>query len=136
ASASFHDVFGGVPARANDGKTVYRPTPMNRWTSYGSPNATDWLEVDFGAPQEFGRVELCVYDDRGGVQPPAAYTVEIWTGAEWREAPHQVTTPAKPVGSAVNTVTFPKQTASKFRVVFTHQGQSRSGVSEILVWKE
>ena len=37
---------------------------------------------------------------------------------------------------AVNTVTFPKQTASKCRVVFTHQGKSRSGVSEILVWKE
>jgi hypothetical protein len=136
ASASFHDVFGGVPARANDGKTVYRPTPMNRWTAYGSPNATDWLEVDFGAPQEFGRVELCVYDDRGGVQPPASYTVEIWTGTEWREAPDQITTPKTPIGSAVNTVTFPKQTAAKVRVVFTHQGQSRSGVSEILVWKE
>ncbi|MCU0983123.1 MAG: discoidin domain-containing protein, partial [Pirellulaceae bacterium] len=92
------------------------------------------LEVDFGAPQEFGRVELCVYDDRGGVQPPAAYTVETWTGTKWREAPHQIKTPATPVGSAVNTVTFPKQTASKVRVVFTHQGQSRSGVSEILIW--
>jgi len=135
-SASFHDAFGGVPARANDGKIVYRPTPMNRWTSYGSPNVTDWLEVDFGTPKEFGRVELCIYDDRGGVQPPASYTVEIWNGTEWREVPNQVKTPAKPVGSAVNTVTFPKQTATKLRVVFTHQGKSRSGVSEILVWKD
>ena len=30
---------------------------MNRWTSYESPNATDWLEVDFGREREVGRVE-------------------------------------------------------------------------------
>ena len=62
----------------------------------------------------------------------------------WRSgpAPNGAKLPTKskrrrtPVGSAVNTVTFPKQTASKCRVVFTHQGKSRSGVSEILVWKE
>jgi hypothetical protein len=136
ANASFHDVFGGVPRLANDGKTVYRPNPINRWTSYGSPNATDWLEVDFGEPKEVGRLELCLYDDRGGVQPPASYTVQLWTGSEWQEAPGQTKTPAKPVGSAVNTVAFPRLTTAKFRVVFTHQGNSRSGVTEILAWKE
>lgn len=136
ASASFHDVFGGVPRSAHDGKTVYRPTPMNRWTSYGSTNAADWLEIDFGAPTELGRVELCIYDDRGGVQPPASYAIQTWTGTEWRDVQGQVNTPARPTGSAVNTATFPKVTAPKFRVVFTHQGKSRSGVTEILAWKE
>ncbi|HEX8913619.1 MAG TPA: discoidin domain-containing protein, partial [Humisphaera sp.] len=43
ATASFSDRFGGQPPRAIDGKIVYLPTPMNRWTSYGSPNETDWL---------------------------------------------------------------------------------------------
>ncbi|MDO8944057.1 MAG: discoidin domain-containing protein, partial [Desulfobacterales bacterium] len=124
ASASFHDVFGGVPRLANDGKTVYRSNPINRWTSYGSTNATDWLEVDLGEPKEIGRIELCLYDDRGGVQPPEAYTVETWSGTEWREAPDQVKTPARPAGSAVNTVTFTKATTAKFRVVFTHKGKS------------
>jgi len=136
AAASFHDVFGGIPRLANDGRTVYRSNPVNRWTSYGSTNATDWLEVDFGEPKEVGRIELCLYDDRGGVQPPASYTVQSWTGSEWKEVPDQVKTPAKPVGSAVNTVTFPKLTTAKFRVVFTHQGNSRSGVTEVLAWKE
>ncbi len=136
ANASFHDVFGGLPRLANDGKTVYRPNPINRWTSYGSPNATDWLEVDFGEPKEVSRLELCLYDDRGGVQPPASYTVQSWTGSEWQEALGQTKTPAKPVGSAVNTVAFPKLTTTKFRVVFTHQGKARSGVTEILAWKE
>ena len=136
ANASFHDVFGGLPRLANDGKTVYRPTPINRWTSYGSPNNTDWLEVDFGELKEIGRIELCLYDDRGGVQPPASYTVHSWTGSEWREVPDQVKAPPNPVGGAVNTVTFPKLTTTKFRVVFNHKGQSRSGVTEILAWKE
>jgi hypothetical protein len=136
ASASFHDRFGGVPRLANDGKTIYSPNPINRWTSYGSTNQTDWLEVDFGEPKEIGRIELCIYDDRGGVQPPASYAVEIWSGSQWREAPGQAKQPAAPVGSAVNTVTFPTQTTSKFRVVFTHSGKARSGVTEILAWRE
>jgi hypothetical protein len=136
ASASFHDRFGGLPKLAIDGKTMYRPNPINRWTSYGSTNASDWLEVDFGEAKEFARLELCVFDDRGGVQPPASYTVETWTGSAWREVPSQVKTPAQPAGSTVNTVTFPQQTASKLRVVFTHRGKARSGVTELLVWKE
>ncbi|HEU5069152.1 MAG TPA: discoidin domain-containing protein [Verrucomicrobiae bacterium] len=136
ATASFHDVFGGLPVRANDGKTVYTSTPVNRWTSYGSTNATDWLEVDFGEPKEIGRIELCIYDDHGGVQPPESYTVQSWSGSEWQDVPDQVKTPVKPLGSAVNTVTFSKVTTSKFRVVFTHHGQARSGVTEILAWKE
>lgn len=124
ATASFHDRFGGLPRLANDGKTVYRPNPINRWTSYGSTNTTDWLEVDFGEPKELSRVELCLYDDRGGVQPPASYTVECWTGSEWHEASDQVKTPARPVGSTLNTVTFTKQTTTKFRVVFTHKARA------------
>jgi len=136
ASASFHDVFGGLPRLANDGKTVYRSTPVNRWTSYGSTNATDWLEIDFGESKEVSRIELCLYDDHGGVQAPTSYTVQSWTGSDWRDVPDQVKTPAKPVGSAVNTVTFPKLTTTKLRVVFTHQGQARSGATEILAWKE
>jgi hypothetical protein len=136
ASASFHDVYGGVPRLANDGKTAYRPTPLNRWTSYGSTNATDWLEIDFGEPKEIGRIELCLYDDHGGVQPPASYTVQTWEDSGWREIEGQLKTPALPVGSAVNTVRFPKLTITKFRVVFTHKGQARSGLTEILAWRE
>jgi hypothetical protein len=42
----------------------------------------------------------------------------------------------RPVGGAANTITFPRVTAPKLRVVFTHQGKSRSGVTEIRAWKE
>ncbi len=136
ASASFSDVFGGLPLRAIDGRMNYKPTPMNRWTSYGSPNPSDWLEVDFGDPKEVGRAELYIYDDRSGVQPPESYTVQIFVDGEWRDAANQMKTPAIPTGSAMNTVTFTKVTTSKLRIVFTHKGNSKSGVTELEIWKQ
>src|SRR5262245_42704650 len=47
ASASFTSRFDKVE-HANDGKVNFHPAPNNRWTSYESPNPTDWLEIDFG----------------------------------------------------------------------------------------
>jgi Mannosylglycerate hydrolase MGH1-like glycoside hydrolase domain/NedA-like, galactose-binding domain/F5/8 type C domain/Glycosyl hydrolase family 65, C-terminal domain len=136
ASASFSDRYGGVPRSAIDGRIVFRPTPMNRWTSYGSTNRTDWLEVDFGQARDVGRISLYIYDDRGGVQAPAGYTVQYWTGREWREAEDQVRTPAKPAGGNLNTVTFRRTLTPKLRVVFVHQGNARSGVTELEAWEE
>jgi hypothetical protein len=77
ASASFTDRFGGKPGSAIDGKSVFLPSPMNRWTSYESKSQTDWLEIDFGRRVEFRRVELAIYDDRGGVQPPTAHQPHV-----------------------------------------------------------
>lgn len=136
ATASFSDIYGGKPEKAIDGKIVYLPTPMNRWTSYGSPQASDWLEVDFGELREVGRAELHIYDDRGGVQPPASYQVEYHDGKAWKAVVKPVQTPEKPTGSTLNTVRFKRVTTTKVRVVFTHQGQARSGVTELELWKE
>jgi hypothetical protein len=136
ASASFSDVFGGIPAKAIDGRIIYQSNPVNRWTSYGSTNSADWLEVDFGAPKTFGRVEVLLYDDRGGVQPPAAYSVQVFTNGFWQEVPGVVREPATPTGSAANNATFAPVTAGRMRVVFTHKGKARSGVTELMVWEK
>jgi hypothetical protein len=131
ASASFHDVYGGTPEKAIDGRVNYKPTPVNRWTSYGSPSKTDWFEVDFGTSKEVRRAELSIYDDRGGVQPPASYTIESFDGQAWKEVADLVTSPKVPAGSALNTATFRPVTCQKLRIVFTHNGQSRSGLTEL-----
>ena len=136
ASSSFHDVYGGLPQLAIDGRINFKPTPINRWTSYGSPNKTDWLEVDFGAPKEVGRAELYIYDDRGGVQPPSDYTVQYLDNGVWRDAIDQRKTPAQPTGGIDNTVTFRPMTAAKVRILFTHRGDARSGVTELELWRE
>src|SRR5436190_22722953 len=39
ATASFSDRYGGLPKLAIDGRINFSPTPLNRWTSYGSTNA-------------------------------------------------------------------------------------------------
>jgi hypothetical protein len=134
ASASHADRFGGRPALAIDGKVNFLPSPVNRWTSYESPNATDWLEIDFGSPKEFGRVELAIYDDRGGVQPPTRYDIEYWDGAAWKAVAGVRKSPEVPAGSVFNEARFDRVQASKLRVVFTHAARARSGVSEVYVW--
>jgi hypothetical protein len=135
ASASFTSRFDKVEM-VNDGRIFFRSTPHNRWTSYESPNATDWLELDFGAKKEVGRVELYVYDDGGGVQAPEKYVVQFWDGSTWKDMPDQKRSPEKPAGGTRNTVTFPRVETAKVRVVFTHQGKARSGLTEIEMWRE
>src|SRR5262249_35426630 len=75
ASASFTSRYDQVKM-VNDGRIFLTPAPHNRWTAFGSPSASDWLEIDFGGPKLVGRIDLHVYDDGGGVQAPAAYNVQ------------------------------------------------------------
>ena len=135
ATASHSDRFGGIPSRAIDGKIIYQPNPMNRWTCYESPRESDWLEVDFGERQEVGRAVLHLYDDRGGVQPPADYAVQVWIDDAWHDVPNASRVPEKPTGSMANAVTFSPVATNKLRIVFTHQGRARSGVTELEVWR-
>jgi hypothetical protein len=135
ASASWTSRFDKVEM-ANDGKINFDAGPHNRWTSYESPNASDWLEIDFGAEKEVGRIELAIYDDHGGVQAPQSYTVQFWDGKEWRDAAEQKRAPEQPKGGEINEVRFRKVKTDRVRVVFKHRGKARSGVSELLVWPE
>lgn len=134
-SASFTSRFDKTE-KANDGKVVYRPTPNNRWTSYESPNETDWLQVDFGPARRVGRVELCIFDDHGGVQAPRAYEVQYWDGAAWKPAQGQAKTPEKPAGGMRNRVTFTPVSTPRIRILFTHRDKARSGVTEIEAWEQ
>lgn len=135
ASASHTSRFDRVE-EAIDGKLGFAATPRNRWTSYESPNETDWLAVDFGAEKEINRIELAIFDDRGGVQAPAKYDVEYWDGNSWRAVPNARRELEKPVGGIINEVRFDRIKSNKVRIVFTHAGKSRSGLTEILVWND
>jgi hypothetical protein len=135
ASASFTSRFDNV-AMANDGIVNFNAGPANRWTSYESPNASDWLEIDFGAEKDVGRVELAIYDDRGGVQAPTKYAVQWWDGKAWRDVANAKHSPEKPAGGQWNEATFDHVKTPKVRVVFTHAGKARSGVSEVLIWRD
>jgi hypothetical protein len=133
ASASYTSRFDAV-AEVNDGIMNFNPTPHNRWTTYESPNATDWLAIDFGGIQDVGRLELAIYDDHGGVQAPARYDVQYWDGTGWREVAAARKTPEQPAGGQLNEVVFEPVKTARVRVVFTHRDRARSGLTEILVW--
>lgn len=135
-TASHSDKFGGVPERAIDGKIIFPTNPVNRWTNFGSPNKTDWLELEFAEKKSFSRVILHIFDDKGGVRAPKDYQVEGWNGKEWIPIPDQVKKPATPTGGMANTVTFSPVNLDKLRVVFTHDGDARSGVTELEVWEK
>jgi hypothetical protein len=119
---------------ANDGRAVFAASPHNRWTSYESPNAEDWLELDFGGERKVGRVELLLYDDGGGVQAPESFRIEVWDGAVWQPVKEQGRLPEQPQGGVANSVRFASVVTAKLRVLFRHRGASRSGVTEIEVW--
>jgi hypothetical protein len=134
ATASYSDRYGGVAKSAIDGRIMFQANPVNRWTSYGSPNKTDWLEVDFGQEKVIKKVVLHIYDDHGGVQTPLSYSVQYLKGKEWKEVDKIQKSPVELIGSSENIGTFVPVTASKIRVVFVHKGKARSGLTELEIW--
>ncbi len=119
--------------QAVDGRLSFTRYSRNRWTAYGSPNAEDWLEVDFGVPRPVGLVELYLYGDGRGVAAPAAYRIETWDGSAWVTARERARLPETPTAWALNTVEIEPMEVSRLRVVFTHDGTLRSGLTELRV---
>ncbi len=115
----------------------------SRWTNYGG-HGTDWLAIDFGSTTTFNKVNLYLYNDGGGVQPPASYNVQYWDGAAWVDASNQVKSPLIPTGSVystatpentLNTVSFDTVVTDQVRVVFTN-GSNYVGIVELEVYYE
>jgi hypothetical protein len=134
ATASFTDRFGGNPQKALDGRTIFAPSPMNRWTCYESPNPSDWLEIEWDKVKEFGRVDLAIYDDRGGVQAPAEVVLYRDVAGNWEVIPQVQSSFKEPTGGQWNELRFPPVTSTRLKIEFRHRGQARSGVTEVMVW--
>jgi hypothetical protein len=134
ATASVTSRFDKI-AEVNDGKIQFLPNPRNRWTSYESPNTTDWVQIDFGAEKTVARATLSFFDDNGGVRAPADYTIESFDGQAFHPCENQKNDPAKPAGNAPNECTFTPIKTTKIRVTFTHTGASRTGLTELELWE-
>ena len=132
-TASYTSRFDRIEM-ANDGRSVFAANPHNRWTSYESPNSTDWLELDFGKPQQVVRLELLIYDDGGGVQAPKSIVVQWHDGVDWKPVDLLQARPEIPVGGLSNSLTFQPVVTTRIRAVLEHKGAARSGVTEIEAW--
>ncbi|ADO74408.1 MGH1-like glycoside hydrolase domain-containing protein [Stigmatella aurantiaca] len=133
ASASYTNSIDDAQ-RVLDGRIYYDDIPNSRWTNYQSPNASDWLAVDFGTVRSVSEVRLYLYHDGGGVKPPASYDVQSWNGTAWASLAGQAKSPATPAGDALNQVSFPAVNTRKIRVVFQNPAGAKVGVTELEAW--
>jgi hypothetical protein len=126
-----HVGHGSALAYINDGQFRYDLRPVNRWTTLGSTTDSDWLAVDLGKARPMDTVKLYLLDDGEGVTAPASFDLEYHDGTHWKSIPAQQRHPTEPVGRRPNTVVFPVMEVAKLRVLFLHDGQARSGVTEL-----
>jgi mannosylglycerate hydrolase MGH1-like protein/glycosyl hydrolase family 65/F5/8 type C domain-containing protein len=132
ASASFtsrNDRVGEI----NDMQFAFTRYSANRWTAYGSPNASDWVEINFGTARVVRSLELYLWSDNGGVKPPRHYTVQYWVRGAWRDARVLSRFPERPMASAVNVVKVQPLSTMRVRVTFTHDLPAFTGVTELVI---
>jgi hypothetical protein len=123
-----------MPMQATDGWIRYDSIPEDRWTNLGSPNATDYLGVNFGAPRQVDEIKLYTYDDGASIRVPQSFEVQYLDGDIWRPVPNPTAAPAVPVANDANEVTFHTVTTAQLRVVFTPQPGKYVGVTELESW--
>lgn len=127
---------GDSVSAVNDMRIDFGRWARDRWTTRGSPNASDWLALDFGAPRTVRTVELYLSANGGDVVAPRDYAVEYWDGARWAPARVESRTPERPTAPALDVVRIAPVRTSRLRVVLTHARPGASGVTELMVWGE
>lgn len=128
---------GDKAVDAIDGQDFHLDVPSTRWTTYGSPNASDWLAVDLGAATRVSDVRIDFYDDGGGVRTPSSYELQQQLpDGTWQDVPGQHRTPAAPVGRAVNRIVIdPPVTTDRLRVVTSRADGGAVGITALQVWR-
>lgn len=119
-----------------NGIVSYTDSPRDRWTNYGSPHDTDSLVVDFGSVKTFNQIKLYLFNDGGGVQPPANYTLQYRHDGGWTNIPNPNQTPAVPE-AGLNTVNFSSIASNQIKIEFFNiEPGVYSGVVELEVFGE
>lgn len=131
---------GFGPAGAVDGSTANEPF----WGTLGSPNPSDWIELDLGQPRRLDDVRVYFYRSsspageqhgfasgtRAGYAPPWIYTLQYLDHGSWKEVPGQVRERLIAQGN-LNHLRFPAIEAQRLRVKVVHAGTARTGIKEI-----
>jgi len=117
-----------------DGQVRYDIVPTNRWTSVGSHQTSDWVEVDFGTTRPIDMVKLYLLDDHQSVLTPQSFELRYHDGEDWKTIPAQRRSPELPRGRQNNTIQFPAIPIERLRIVLHHQPQAASGLSEVEAW--
>ena len=117
---------GTAGANAVDGFPINEPL----WGTWGSPNATDYLELNLGQQRTVNEVRVWFRNDRATnhYRQPATYQIQYLNGSTW-------TTVATATGQAnYNVVQFPAVNATRLRVQVTHASGVKTGITEVKVY--
>ncbi|WP_033438609.1 discoidin domain-containing protein [Saccharothrix sp. NRRL B-16314] len=111
------------------------PTNEPLWGTSGSPDASDWYEIDFRQQRTADEVRLHFRDDRAGnrYRAPSSYEVQYWNGSAWVSAAAQSKTPVTPRAN-YNKVRFTPVVTQRVRVRLTHAPGFKTGLTEVKVY--
>lgn len=122
----YFSVVNGVISYTND-------SPCDRWTTWAKPGP-DWIQLDFSSSVNFNQAKLYIYNDNGGVQPPASYTIQYWddAGSEWVEVQQPTYSPSTPAAE-LNVADFDVVSSKKLRIDFV-RGNAYVGLTELEIY--
>jgi hypothetical protein len=131
ATAASYTASGTTGANAVDGFPINEPD----WGTWGSPNATDYLELNLGTARTVNEVRLWFRNDRATnhYRPPASYTIQYYNGTSWVNVSSAVKSPATPQ-SNYNVVNFGAVSTSRLRVQVTHASGFKTALTEVKVY--
>lgn len=120
------------------GLTTYQ---SNRWITRDSPNATDWIRIDFEEPTTIREAEVYLWGNSpwylarvdSTVTDPRTLSVEVLVGAEWQPVSGLSAFPDKPLAMARNLLRFDPIETHAVRILFTHADGAASGATEIII---
>lgn len=132
ASASY-TYSGDRIEQVQDLQVAFTRYSRNRWSAFQSPNASDWVEIDLGEPKPVNTIELYLYGDDRGLKAPRVYTIQLWNGREWQEAPVLSRRPERPLAPGRNLVRLSPSRTSRVRVTLVHDLPAFSAITELII---
>jgi len=133
ATASF-SAEGPPVAVVNDGRAAFNYYSRQRWTTVGTSNARDWVELDLGSAQQVREIGVYFWAwESRGTAAPKTWGVEYWDGAAWSTVQGLAAVPSVAMAMALNVVTFESVTTGRVRIWFEHATPAATAISEIVV---
>ena len=128
ATSASYTASGTAGANAVDGFPINEPL----WGTWGSANATDYLQLNLGQARTVNEVRLWFRNDRATnhYRPPSSYQIQYLNGSTWTNVASAVKTPATPQ-SNYNVVQFGAVSTTQLRVQVTHASGFKTGLTEV-----
>ncbi|GKQ37841.1 discoidin domain-containing protein [Streptomyces sp. A012304] len=132
ASASYTSPWESVTA-VNDGidPPSSNDTVNPRWGTWPE-SGQQWAELTWPTAKTLNRAEVYFFDDDQGIDMPASWKLQYWTGSAYADVPGAGGYPL--AKNQYNTVTFDATSTTRLRVLLTSNGTNSVGLLETKVY--